>query len=71
MGIGATLTVVSFIRNFRKPHMGFRFSIDFNIAEQSSKMKKKRAPAETETATESEDSDVDEPAEAQTEESAK
>lgn len=39
-------TVISFIRNFRKPHMGFRFSIDFNIAEQSSKMKKKRASAE-------------------------
>lgn len=40
-------TVFSFIRNWSKPHMGLKFSLDFNIGGESPKKKEKWTPAET------------------------
>lgn len=40
-------TVITFVRDWSEPHLGFKFSLNYDIGAESSIKKKNRAPAET------------------------
>ena len=47
-------TVITFVRDWSEPHLGFKFSLNYDIGAESSIKKKNRAPAEPVAAPETE-----------------